>query len=171
MPKPLLCAWRREKEISIKQKSNTSRESSCNKPSLMLSELKSRRNPISVQSARSLRRDRITFEVISDLSIRNLLLLLIRLTARSARNVLHGLFIWLSILALRTLAVSMLFLTWITLILTFLLSVNLSATRSLRCEQCQIDLFILASLTRHMKIKKHREIVQQSANQVFSLIS
>jgi hypothetical protein len=171
MPKPPLCAWRREKEISIKQKSNTSRGSSCNKPSLMLSELKSRRNPTSVQSARSLRRDRTTFEVISDSSIRNLLLLLIRLTARSARNVLHGLPTWLSILALRTLVVSMLLLTWITSILTYLLSVNLPVARSLRCEQCQVDLSTLTSLTRHMKTKKHREVVQQSVNQVLGLVS
>ena len=165
----IMCVEKRKE--SIKQKSNTSRGLLCSKPSWMLSELKSRRNLTSVQSARSLRRDRTTFEVISDSSIRNLRLLLIRLTARSARNVLQGLSIWLSILALRTFAVSVLLLTWVASILTYLLLINLSAARSLRCEQCQVDLSILTSLTRHMKTKKHREVVQQSVNQILGLVS
>jgi len=65
----------------------------------------------------------------------------------------------------------MLLLTWITSILTYLLSVNLPVARSLRCEQCQVDLSTLTSLTRHMKTKKHREVVQQSVNQVLGLVS
>ncbi len=61
-------------------------------------------------------------------------------------------------------------LTWIILILTCFLSVTLPATRLLRCEQCQVDLSTSTSLSRHLKTKRHREVVGQSMNQDLGLV-
>ncbi len=55
------------------------------------------------------------------------------------------------------------------LLICFLL-VTLPGARSLRCEQCQVDLSTSTSLTRHMKTKKHREVVGQSMNQELGLV-
>lgn len=105
--KPSSIHVNKRKEKKHHTEERISRRSSCNKPLLRLSELKSRRDLTSVQSARSPARDRTTFEVISDSSTRSLLLLSIKLSARSARNASQGPYTWLSISAFPILAVCM----------------------------------------------------------------
>lgn len=61
-------------------------------------------------------------------------------------------------------------LTWIMSILMKIILATLPAARSLRCEQCQVDLSSPASLTRHMNTKRHRDVVGQSMDQGLSLV-